>query len=199
MTDLAPSYYRARYYDPSVGRFLGEDPIRWFSGPANFYGYVHNAPVNLVDPLGLRATEAATADCIARAFQALFPGVTASVGPATKEVGGHRDFSVQLQFSSADAANAFYSAYATSSANGWPPPARFGSGPALHLENLGSWSPLSGTPANGTAHIDLYNPNHGLGGLAGHVGVDGIVGHLSQIFRSNIDPSACPWGPSCRR
>ena len=22
-------YYRARYYDPAIGRFIGEDPIRW--------------------------------------------------------------------------------------------------------------------------------------------------------------------------
>ena len=198
-TETSLYYYRARYYDPTTGTFLSEDPIRWFSGTADFYDYVHNAPVNLIDPLGLRASKTATADCIERALQALFPGVIASVGPATNEVGGHWNFSVQLQFSSTDAANAFYSAYTTSAANGWPPPARFGSGPALHLENLGGWSPLSGTPANGTAHIDLYNPNDGLGGIAGHVGVDGLVGHLSQIFHSNIDPSTCPWGKGCQK
>jgi RHS repeat-associated protein len=199
-------YYRARYYDPQAGRFLGEDPIRWFSGAANFYGYVHNDPVDLIDPLGLRATKAATADCIAKGLQALFPGVTATVGTATKEIGGHWNFSVQLQFSSYDAANAFFSAYTTSTTNGWYPPARFGSGPALHLENLGGWS-LNGDTRSiaGTAHIDLYNPNGtsqgggGLGGLAGHVGIDGVVGPLVQIFHSNIDPANCPWGSTCSK
>ncbi|WP_419176766.1 RHS repeat-associated core domain-containing protein [Desulfosediminicola sp.] len=45
-------YYRARYYDPSTGRFISEDPIG-FSGGSNFYTYVHNNPVNFIDPLGL--------------------------------------------------------------------------------------------------------------------------------------------------
>jgi RHS repeat-associated protein len=48
-------YYRARYYDPSGGRFLAEDPIRWFGGGPNFYDYVQNRPVDWVDPLGLQA------------------------------------------------------------------------------------------------------------------------------------------------
>lgn len=45
-------YYRARYYDPQIGRFLTEDPIK-FQGGSNFYAYVGNNPVNLTDPLGL--------------------------------------------------------------------------------------------------------------------------------------------------
>jgi hypothetical protein len=47
------SYYGARYYDPSVGRFLGEDPIT-FSGGIDFYPYTHNDPVNLFDPFGMQ-------------------------------------------------------------------------------------------------------------------------------------------------
>lgn len=46
------SYYRARYYDPIVGRFLGEDPSD-FGGGINFYAYVANDPLNWNDPLGL--------------------------------------------------------------------------------------------------------------------------------------------------
>ena len=45
-------YYRARYYDPKIGRFLSEDPIG-FDGGVNFHAYVSNNPVNFVDPLGL--------------------------------------------------------------------------------------------------------------------------------------------------
>ena len=44
--------YRARYFDPSVGRFISEDPIV-FDGGINFYSYVKNRPVVMVDPLGL--------------------------------------------------------------------------------------------------------------------------------------------------
>ncbi|MGA2335720.1 MAG: RHS repeat-associated core domain-containing protein [Terriglobales bacterium] len=45
-------FNRARYYSPSTGRFLWEDPIRFWGG-VNFYGYVLNSPTNLIDPLGL--------------------------------------------------------------------------------------------------------------------------------------------------
>ncbi len=45
-------YYRARYYDPGVGRFITKDPIG-FAGGVNLYGYVGNNPVNTTDPLGL--------------------------------------------------------------------------------------------------------------------------------------------------
>jgi len=46
------SYYRARYYDPNIGRFLSEDP-RDFDGGINFYAYVGNDPANWLDPFGL--------------------------------------------------------------------------------------------------------------------------------------------------
>ena len=45
-------YYRARYYDSTVGRFLSEDPTTFISG-INFYGYVNNNPLVGVDPWGL--------------------------------------------------------------------------------------------------------------------------------------------------
>jgi RHS repeat-associated protein len=45
-------YFRARYYDPTVGRFLSEDPSR-FSGGINFYAYAGNSLINFADPSGL--------------------------------------------------------------------------------------------------------------------------------------------------
>ena len=45
-------YYRARYYDPQIQRFLGEDPIGFESNDFNFYRYVWNSPLSFVDPYG---------------------------------------------------------------------------------------------------------------------------------------------------
>jgi RHS repeat-associated protein len=50
-------YYRARYYDPGIGRFISEDPIRNRSGDRNFYRYTSNLPVLLTDPSGNSAEE----------------------------------------------------------------------------------------------------------------------------------------------
>jgi len=44
-------FYRARYYDPTIGRFISADPIG-FSGGINFYGYVMGNPINAIDPSG---------------------------------------------------------------------------------------------------------------------------------------------------
>jgi RHS repeat-associated protein len=45
-------YYRFRYFDPTIGRFISEDPIG-FDGGINFYQYVQNNPSLLIDPFGL--------------------------------------------------------------------------------------------------------------------------------------------------
>lgn len=45
-------YYRARYYDPTIGRFLSEDPIRFWGG-IDFYKYVDDNPATNNDPSGM--------------------------------------------------------------------------------------------------------------------------------------------------
>jgi RHS repeat-associated protein len=44
-------YFRARYYDPSTGRWLSNDPIG-ISGGLNQYAFCANNPVMFVDPEG---------------------------------------------------------------------------------------------------------------------------------------------------
>jgi RHS repeat-associated protein len=48
-------FYRARYYDPLVGRFIGEDPIGFSARDANLYRFVDNSPTNFTDPMGAYA------------------------------------------------------------------------------------------------------------------------------------------------
>ncbi len=49
-------YYRARYYNPHIGRFMQTDPIGYGDG-INWYQYCRNNPVNCVDPSGLLGIE----------------------------------------------------------------------------------------------------------------------------------------------
>ncbi len=56
-------YYRARYYDPVLGRFVSEDPIG-FGGGVNKYDYVMNMPITWVDPKGLAMTAAQCAELL---------------------------------------------------------------------------------------------------------------------------------------
>ncbi len=45
-------YYRARFYDPTLGKFIQRDPIGFGDG-TNQYEYVGSNPVKFVDPSGL--------------------------------------------------------------------------------------------------------------------------------------------------
>jgi RHS repeat-associated protein len=52
-------YYRARYYNPQIGRFLQTDPIGYGDG-MNWHAYCGNNPANRVDPSGLGLLHQAT-------------------------------------------------------------------------------------------------------------------------------------------
>ncbi|WP_303713512.1 RHS repeat-associated core domain-containing protein [Brevundimonas naejangsanensis] len=52
MPDFGAYHYKARAYQPGLGRFLQTDPMGYAEG-ANLYAYVGADPVNWVDPWGL--------------------------------------------------------------------------------------------------------------------------------------------------
>jgi hypothetical protein len=68
------SYYRARYYNPALQRFISEDPLG-FAGGINLYGYAYNNPLSFRDPLGLSGCDQSCQNQIA-VLQDLFPGST---------------------------------------------------------------------------------------------------------------------------
>lgn len=50
--DTGLYYFRARYYDPEIGRFLSEDPLGFDGGDVNLYAYAANNPLRFNDPSG---------------------------------------------------------------------------------------------------------------------------------------------------
>jgi RHS repeat-associated protein len=46
-------FYRARYYSPLLGRFIGEDPLGFLGGDTNFYAYTGDDPADFRDVFGL--------------------------------------------------------------------------------------------------------------------------------------------------
>ncbi|OQW65513.1 MAG: hypothetical protein BVN28_01575 [Nitrospira sp. ST-bin4] len=62
-------YYRARYYQPRMQRFVAEDPTGFNGGDINLYVYAANNPVSLKDPTG-ESTEA----CPVSGFPIADPG-----------------------------------------------------------------------------------------------------------------------------
>ena len=52
-TVAAPRKEETVMYDPSIGRWLEEDPLGFEAGDANLYRYVGNGPTNKIDPYGL--------------------------------------------------------------------------------------------------------------------------------------------------
>jgi len=52
-------FNRARFYSPTLQRFINEDPIGYGGGDANVYAYANNDPINLSDGLGFQSQSAA--------------------------------------------------------------------------------------------------------------------------------------------
>jgi len=52
--------YRARYYNPTTGRFLSEDPLGFAGSGTNLYAYAAWNPISNKDPLGLCANALST-------------------------------------------------------------------------------------------------------------------------------------------
>jgi RHS repeat-associated protein len=103
-TESGLMYYRARYYDPGVGRFISEDPIGFDGGDTNLYRYVGNSPINFTDPSGLMFEEFLNiADSFARNWweEAGEPFVRDPLGTIKNGFEGSQLYAEELQRSNA--------------------------------------------------------------------------------------------------
>jgi RHS repeat-associated protein len=77
-------YYRARYYDPKIGRFISRDPLD-STGVENPYSYCRNNPIKYVDPDGREAVTAAvvTAAIIVLTIEAMIHEILILLAKAT--------------------------------------------------------------------------------------------------------------------
>ncbi len=85
-------YFRARYYDPNVGRFVSPDPSG-YSGGLNLYSFVNSNPTSLVDPSGKNPVLLFIYGCAANPACVEFVAATGvfvgSVAAQLFENGGH--------------------------------------------------------------------------------------------------------------
>ena len=66
-------FFRARYYNPQLQRFISEDPLGYAGNSVNFYAYAYNSPANFRDPYGLASCDATCQNQIAQLGN-MFPG-----------------------------------------------------------------------------------------------------------------------------
>jgi RHS repeat-associated protein len=73
-------YYRARYYNPYIGRLLQTDPVGYSAG-MNLYAYCMNNPICITDPFGHDPCDPCDpSDFISRSSEEIFDGTQSSEG-----------------------------------------------------------------------------------------------------------------------
>ncbi|MCK4735244.1 MAG: hypothetical protein KAT65_22515, partial [Methanophagales archaeon] len=95
--DTGLYYYRARYYDAEVGRFLSEDSIGGIDGP-NLYVYAKNNPVNFVDPSG---------EAIVVSALGIYMGISGVIGAITEGYSSYLQYEGDLAHTIAGACRGF--------------------------------------------------------------------------------------------
>lgn len=76
-------YYRARYYNSNIGRFISEDPLGFGGLDVNIYRYAMSSPILLNDPYGLKCFDGPVFEAFSNVVSSAIGGAVSS-GVATK-------------------------------------------------------------------------------------------------------------------
>jgi RHS repeat-associated protein len=164
-------YYRARYYDPTMGRFISEDPLGFGAGDTNLYRYVGNSSTMATDPTGEFANVAAGAG-----FGALFGGLGALANDIESGQFGWNTFGNVAKGAAAGAAIGFVVASGVGILSGFAT-AMFGTSVAGAIVN-------TGFVAAGTAY-GAYNAGGNFGSgkyLTGALDLFGVAAGAKNVF-----------------
>ena len=145
-------YYRARHYSPAWGRFMQTDPIG-YGGGVNFYAYVGNDPLNLVDPFGKATLQIGLAGSLSLPFGIIIPlGIGIAID-SSGHIGIYNYTGLGAQFgASADA------------------------GISVQVSNAKTISDLTGPFLNASAHGGI-----GLGGSVDYFRGPSLNGQVSGV------------------
>jgi RHS repeat-associated protein len=200
--DVGLLYLRARWYDPSVGRFTTRDPFPGLSAlPQTQHPYVYatNNPINLTDPSG-------------KIIPLLIPVGAAAVGAIIGGVGAGIAYAVTHPCESYLHSDGFWRAVGVGALSGgvaglvgWAVPALL---PAAGFWGTVGVGALSGSLASGTGQVivNLFTPNAAwyagvpdallVGGVTG--GIAGGVGYgirqwlTAQVAASTAGNTSSP-------
>ncbi len=179
-------YFNARYYDPTLGRFLSEDPSR---KGVNWYTYSENDPINRIDPSGL--DDVGFARLSSAVLVDLYPGLVNQSGATQGIAYGFKPRTVEpghYERARADSVVPVVSGSSTASptpaGNYSHTPARLtrdSSNPALHSAHGEVYLRIVGTGGR-VFHQGRQDANPDVARTEGCVGVVGVaIGDSAQV------------------
>jgi RHS repeat-associated protein len=189
-------YYSARYYDPTPGRFISEDPIRFRGGDINLYRYVWNSPIDLRDPKGLiGAGFSLNAGGYGGASPAAVGGSVSVGGLYFPDASGNGGY---VSYGGFAGSHGLCGNYQNNQTGGLSA----GAGPGVVFTNANSISDVSG-PFNDTEYSIFglgfgfaYSPSNGVWTLNISAGYGTGLG-FSQYVTNTITNPVSPSGPGC--